>query len=565
MVKYKSENVHVNDRRAALERSRVCRMLSKTGEKKNMEKTKRMISALLSVFMAVTVVLFSPLGPVRASAANDKRIVVSLGDSYSSGEGIEPFYGQEKSVGNKVSDADWLAHRSTLAWPGQLTLSGVSGTLAENRGDNWYFAAASGAKAENLKEPQQKNYNITDSKGKNYKGSAQLEPQLDVFDDIKAGSVDYVTLTLGGNDADFAGVITTLFVGEVFPAFAGNIDSKLDVDAIFKGGLKDTIKQAYKDIAEKAGSEAAIIVAGYPTLLRSDGFSFEYNKNTYTVSAEKTRKINDAVEKFNGRLKAIVDECRKEGINILFVSVAEEFAGHEAYTDDPYINPVFFGSKDEDLLNGLTGSSYSMHPNAKGAAAYARAVGKVIEAYEKGEYPKTATSASEAGSSVDVSVNGSSVMLSWNKTDGAESYTVYMRKNGTYKAFKTTKKTSLTITGLKNNTTYSFLIRSRVNGKLSAAADSLKTSVRVYFKPAPKAVAGSGGITLKWEAVPGASKYKVYSVADGKLKAVGATGKTSIRIGEAISGKEYTYAVRALVNGKWTTVNKSDFVSITAK
>ena len=36
------------------------------------------------------------------TATEGSRVMVSLGDSYSSGEGIEPFYGQNESTADKV-------------------------------------------------------------------------------------------------------------------------------------------------------------------------------------------------------------------------------------------------------------------------------------------------------------------------------------------------------------------------------------------------------------------------------------------------------------------------------
>ena len=44
------------------------------------------------------------------SKEEDEVIVVSLGDSYSAGEGIEPFYGQGLAIKDKVLNEDWLAH-----------------------------------------------------------------------------------------------------------------------------------------------------------------------------------------------------------------------------------------------------------------------------------------------------------------------------------------------------------------------------------------------------------------------------------------------------------------------
>jgi hypothetical protein len=94
------------------------------------------------------------------------RIIVSLGDSYSSGEGIEPFYGQDDPLSEKVKNEDWLAHRSENAWSGMLTIPGVTGTMAENFDTHWFFAASSGAKTKHLLKKQKKEY----SKGGSYWG-----------------------------------------------------------------------------------------------------------------------------------------------------------------------------------------------------------------------------------------------------------------------------------------------------------------------------------------------------------------------------------------------------------
>ena len=89
---------------------------------------------------------------LKSMAATDPMIVVSFGDSYASGEGIEPFYGQDKPLSQRVYDQDWLAHRSLLSWPALIKVPGYSGTMSNYRRTGpstasvqWYFAAASGA------------------------------------------------------------------------------------------------------------------------------------------------------------------------------------------------------------------------------------------------------------------------------------------------------------------------------------------------------------------------------------------------------------------------------------
>ncbi len=84
-------------------------------------------------------------------------------------------------------------------------------------------------------------------------------------------------------------------------------------------------------------------------------------------------------------------------------------------------------------------------------------------------------------------------------------------------------------------------------------------------KPVLTAKAGDKKVTLSWTAVDGATKYKVYRYQNGKLKAVKTTKNQKLTIKSLKNGTKYTYAVKAYVNGKWTTVKKSDLVSVTPK
>ena len=104
------------------------------------DKIKRLISGILCCL--IFFLTLSHVSAVNIYAKTDtkgSRIIVSIGDSYSSGEGIEEFYGQNESTTNKVHNQDWLAHRSEKSWSGRLTLDGVKGSMSENRNTNWYF------------------------------------------------------------------------------------------------------------------------------------------------------------------------------------------------------------------------------------------------------------------------------------------------------------------------------------------------------------------------------------------------------------------------------------------
>ena len=886
--------------------------------KTNTERKVRMnyIRKLISVFLALCITVSCMTGlTMTVSAYDDPLIVVALGDSYSSGEGIEPFYGQEGTAAQKVADPDWLAHRSTKAWGGMLTLDGVTGTMAQNRGENWFFAAASGAETQHLTGSLTKTYNYG-----GLTGSSSLDPQLNVFTDNNlTGKVDYVTLTIGGNDIGFSDIMTTAFVEELFSqipmsifllgtAFPEISSGKKTLSGSLTSArgqfdsIKTKLKTAYSQIETAAGKQAVIIVAGYPTLLSEKNYdanddsaaaftaSLFYSDSAISINfpAKKAHEINEAVKDFNAVIKAAVDECAAGGMNIRFVSVADSFKGKEAYSDGELINGIMLKADgDQNIDVGQFISAYSFHPNASGAAAYAAAVqaeidkldntytvtfdskggtavapqsivsgkkaaeptaptregnafggwydnenctgdpfsftntaitadmtlyakwtqahsftysasGAVITAecsdagcgladskatltinapenliydgtakaaaitgdtdvlgipaiaYKQGdtvlsdapteagtytasitvegatasvEYtiakqvkvksvsldkhtalvemetkttmtltatvkpdnatdktvtwtsdntdvatvadgvitpvsvgtatitatagdksatcivfvvknrkdvirdldPKpepiptpgprpvsvgttdtttpttgsttpttgsttpttgstaatadttaaasdTTTAASDTGKqnndndkNLTATVIQNKVKLSWDKIPGAESYTVYIKKNGEWKELKTTANNSLNVIKLKNGKTYEFLIRYSVDGKLSEIADSYKVSANVYYKPAVKLTANKDSITIGWKSVPGAAKYKVYKYVNGKLKFVTETDNRSVRINGTKAGKKYSYAVKAYVNGKWTTVSTSDIATVKAK
>lgn len=326
---------------------------------------------------AVFVSLLLPfLGDFTVKADEEKNmIMVSLGDSFSSGEGIEPFYGQDLSNYSKVRNQDWLAHRSKSSWSGMLKLPGVEGTMSENRGDNWFFVATSGAETKHLKNSFEKEY---DTDG--YSGSRYIDPQLNVFKNLGGEKADYVTLTLGGNDAKFTDVISEAVksstIGILNPSSLSDKLNAIWDDFYKEDGIRDDLEQAYMDIATAAGSQAKIIVAGYPKLLNKDGKGALFTKDAATT-------VNDSVSRFNAEIEMLVNSAKTSGLKICFVSVEEEFEGHEAYSKDAYMNKVEIFKQDEDLEDSGFISAYSMHPNEEGAKAYARCVQAKIDSIEK--------------------------------------------------------------------------------------------------------------------------------------------------------------------------------------
>ena len=354
-----------------------------------MRNRKRILSAFCAFLLMFA--LFVPFEIQSVYADDDNLIVVSMGDSYSSGEGIEPFYGQDK----KENSTDWLAHRSEKSWPGLLVISGhkemdgVNGITLKNYhteyGDKttdnckWYFVASSGATTRNFKERQEKTLQKLDPlNNKIWDYTMFLDPQFDVFEKINK-RIDYVTLTIGGNDVQFSSIIQDCVTGSSYLLHGEKKNRRLHtrIGALWNNIYKtlSDIEDVYLDIAE-AAPYAEIIVAGYPELLNKQG-------KGVVVSMEEAETVNKNVLKFNLELKNLIEDLQKEGVHIHFVDVAKEFDGHQAYSKDAWISPVMYGTRSQDLKDIDISSAYSIHPNEEGAKAYARCVNKEIENIER--------------------------------------------------------------------------------------------------------------------------------------------------------------------------------------
>ena len=379
--------------------------------------TKRLMALFTAVVMVFgAFVLPDPISVAAEDEQSGRRIVLALGDSYSAGEGIEPFFNQSDS--DKETNDNWLAHRSQKAWSGLLKLDGKTVDLNHN----WLFYAASGAETKHLTTAQTKETNITGQST-----SKDLPAQLEAFEEFAKPKgwmkeVDYVTVTIGGNDIGFTDIITLAIAEELEASNTDNdytissvctyikdgrtldgvLEEKLNSLDSTTEGIGIDIKNAYKAILNKVSlsPNVKVIVAGYPALLNSSEFvipidtSFSVSilgqpvtinlKKDVTFRSATSKKINDAVSEFNQKLESIVNDLRTEGYtNIYFVSVEDKFNGYEAYTTKPYINPVYFGAQAQDLDKNAIVSSYSIHPNEEGAKAYAEAVQELIDVLEK--------------------------------------------------------------------------------------------------------------------------------------------------------------------------------------
>ena len=204
-----------------------------------------------------------------------------------------------------------------------------------------------------------------------------MRRQFDVFDMIKekGETVDYVTMTIGGNDVHFADVVTTCAMNNYAKRDRKPLDDAINEVWDEMDSTRARIKDAYIQTADNAGEQAEIYIAGYPKLFSPKG-------SGVLIDEEEAAKVNQNAHDFNEVLKGIVAECNDEGYdNIYFVDVEAEFdkdGGHGAYSKDAWLNSIKIVKRLNDHVHAGFGSSYSVHPNKDGSDAYARCVSNAI-------------------------------------------------------------------------------------------------------------------------------------------------------------------------------------------
>ncbi|WP_244930587.1 SGNH/GDSL hydrolase family protein [Nocardioides sp. W7] len=256
---------------------------------------------LLTVAGLTLAVLLSSLSAAAAAVAPAtppgaaRPEYVALGDSYASGVGTGSYLDDEGGC-----------QRSSYAYPA---------LLARARGYALRFRACSGATIAHVR------------------GS-----QLGAL----SARTRYVSLSVGGNDAGFAQVLTTCAT----PWWLADCDPAVDrARAVVRDLLPGRLRALYAEVRDRA-PRAKVVVVGYPRIFMGT----DCDLGTWFTRAEQQR-LNQTADLLNARTARA---ARAAGF--AFAHPGRSFRGH-AVCDDPA------------WLNGLSipvGESY--HPNRAGHA-----------------------------------------------------------------------------------------------------------------------------------------------------------------------------------------------------
>jgi lysophospholipase L1-like esterase len=259
------------------------------------------LMALAAVAVAAAV-LIAAGPPVGAGGANE---YVALGDSYASGVGSRTYFADSGSC-----------YRSPASYP--ATVAAAAGLALD-------FRACSGAKVADVM-------------------SGQLPA-------VTAGT-DFVTVTVGGNDLNFAPVLTEC----AKPRWSGTCTNAInDALVILRTLLPDRLTGLYTAIRAQA-PYARVVVTGYPLLFNGSDCSLL----TFFSPSEESA-INAATDELDELLQS-----RAIAAGFVFADPRPIFAGH-AWCDR------------EEGINGLSNPVLeSYHPTGTGQVAYAAVVRPVL-------------------------------------------------------------------------------------------------------------------------------------------------------------------------------------------
>lgn len=282
----------------------------------------------LTIALAAGALLVGIMPPQHAQAATPKYRIASLGDSWISGQGLDPY-------------SDSVCRKSANAWSYQVTLPDGHTVRTDlgNGSASFDFLACTGAVTSNLINTWQSI------------GSWSMAPQIGRM----STDVTTVFLSISGNDLDFGDILySCLWVSQTTCA------NKLkDVQANRVPGALSRLATVIKNI-HKASPQAQIILTGYAPLV---AYGSLWRDNAAMLKTF-------ALDYFADEL-ATVKSMQKLGIDVDFVDIAPTFAGHADGDASPWLLPPHL---DETGI-----SPTSLHPNITGAAQIAKLVSAKVE------------------------------------------------------------------------------------------------------------------------------------------------------------------------------------------
>lgn len=169
-----------------------------------------------------------------------------------------------------------------------------------------------------------------------------------------------------------------------------------------------------------------------------------------------------------------------------------------------------------------------------------------VTAVSAAEIPSAAGGAEDWPRLVSVSPTASGITVRWETYPDAAMYRLFYKGTSGWVRIGDTTQTSLTHAGLSNGASYTYTVRALDwSGVYCSSFDRVGLSATFLSVPKLGGVTNDyGGQRVRWSAVDGAAKYRVYIKSSSGWKVVGTTAKTSFLYRGVQPGGSYTYTVR---------------------
>ncbi len=139
------------------------------------------------------------------------------------------------------------------------------------------------------------------------------------------------------------------------------------------------------------------------------------------------------------------------------------------------------------------------------------------------------------------------VNISWDAVGGAKLYRVYYYGSKGWTKLTDTTETSFLDTDVRSNRTYTYTVRCLSDDATKFISD-YRAGKKITYYAAPKLELSSTaeGVSMKWNAIDGAAKYRVYYKGSSGWTKLTDTAATSFVDKNAKEGVRYIYTIRAM-------------------
>ncbi|MCH5317674.1 MAG: fibronectin type III domain-containing protein [Eubacterium sp.] len=163
---------------------------------------------------------------------------------------------------------------------------------------------------------------------------------------------------------------------------------------------------------------------------------------------------------------------------------------------------------------------------------------------------------------ISVSNSATGAKISWQKVEGAEKYRVFYKTgDDVWHKVGDTEDTSFIWTKAKSGTKYVFTVRCTTadGAHYTSAYDPTGLSLDYVAAPKISLAATADSIQINWNAVKGASKYRVFYLnKSGGWTRLAVTSSTSYTYKKVQPGEKYTFTVRCLDKDGETYISSYD-------